>query len=57
MIKATVKGDKMFIEADLNNFKRSGSGKNDVVTTGGIIPVQDTPYKIGLNIMRPTEKE
>ena len=54
MFEVTKTKDKMVITVDLKeeNWKPSRSGKTEVITTGGNLPVKGTDIKIGLNVMR-----
>ena len=54
-IKTTIdkKAQKLNIEIDLIEWKASRSGKTEVISTGGNLPIQGTEYKLGLNVMKP----
>lgn len=44
------------INTDEANFKASRSGKTDVISTGGNMPVSGTRFKLGLNLMKPSKE-
>lgn len=53
-IVISVAGKKLDIKADLGDGKISSSGKNmTVVSTGGFVPVEGTPYKANLIVIKP----
>jgi len=55
-IDIKVVNEKMTIEIDLcSGWAVSKSGKSDVITTSGFKPVDDTPYKVSLNIIKARE--
>lgn len=56
-IETKVDGKNILVTIDTTeaNFKASRSGKTDVISTGGNMPVGGTKYKLGLNLMRPSK--
>ena len=55
--KLDKKAQKMVIEIDLVEWKASRSGKTEVISTGGNMPVSGSTYKLGLNLMRPRSEK